>query len=190
MRSKLLLFYITGSILVTIPLIFIKKARLLLVFKFSFEVIIFLITILFIVMLLEFLTFTENDEINLKRIEIIFGVNLNIPYIFLICLFAAYFEEFLFRGYSYILLKNILQLFIKNPLIINIIVTIIISLIFGILHITQGIKCGIFSFLASVIFFISMIISNTIIYAIFAHFLFNFIELTIIIPYQRKKLCN
>ncbi len=189
MKILSFLFYAGGSILVSILLIFIKDVRFLLKFKFSLSSILFLGFTLIIFILLEFLiTNKENDKKNIKQIEIVFGKHPNILYLFFICLLASYFEELFFRGYLYLFLKNLFSIFINNNFAINIIIIVFISFVFGILHISQGIAGFIFSFIASITFFISIIISSTIIYAIIAHFVFNFIELTVIIPYKRKKI--
>jgi hypothetical protein len=43
------------------------------------------------------------------------------------------------------------------------------------------------SFVISIVFFISIFITGTIWYAVTFHFIFNFIELTFVFPYQKKN---
>jgi len=183
-----LLFYFAGAIISSILIIFIKEIRPFFLFRYSLKTILFLILSLISFIILDFSFANEKEEKNnLHQIENIFGPKPAILYVLIICLVGAYVEEILFRGYLYILFKNILYIFIKDKIIIEIIVIILISLIFSLLHISQGISGAIFSFIASIIFFISIFISSTIIYAMIFHFLFNFIEFLFIIPYKRKK---
>ena len=188
-----ILFYFFGSVILTIPIlifIFFKIDNLyfkniidILIFKFNLFTVIFLIIVFILIMVFELFFFDkESFENNLRNIELLLGEKNNIFLNFILCFFTGYFEEVLFRGYLYYLVL----ILSKSLFFGNILSIILISLIFGFLHITQG-KIGIIaSSIISIIFFISIVISNTIWYAIIFHFIFNFVELSFIFPYQKR----
>jgi membrane protease YdiL (CAAX protease family) len=197
-----ILFYFIGCVLVTIPVVlaFIKPAdryflfvffRDIFVFKFNPLMIIILAVLFGIIIMIDcdILIKSETVEKNVRNIEILLGQTNNIPLNFVLCLFTGYFEETLFRGILYSFILIFFQLFVQGtvPIVISVALT---SMIFALFHITQG-KIGLIaSFIISIIFFISIFITRTIWYAVAVHFLFNFIELSFIFPYQKKKICQ
>ena len=125
---------------------------------------------------------SENFKNNDRNITLLIGVKHNAFLNLILSLLSGYFEELLFRGYFFLLLS----LLIPN-IYINIL---IVSITFGFLHITQKKSGVILTTIISIIFFISIIISKTILYAMIFHALFNFVELSIIYPYQKRKIIN
>jgi len=121
----------------------------------------------------------DTFENNYKNITNLIGNKHNIFLNLVLSFLSGYFEELLFRCYLFLLL---------NLIIPNIFINItIISIIFGLLHITQKSIGVILSFVISIFFFLSILLSNTVIYAMVFHGLFNFIELSFIFPYQLSK---
>lgn len=183
-------FYLFGSLILLLPIfvkllfrlnnIFLDQLISIIQIKYSFISIILLLSVTIILITYDLLTTDEKMfRKNEKNIIMLLGNKHNIILNFVLCFFTGFFEELFFRGYLFILLS----LFINNLFII----ILIISSTFGILHLTQGLKGVVLSSIISIIFFLSVLISQTIWYAIIFHIIFNFLELTIIYPYQKLK---
>jgi membrane protease YdiL (CAAX protease family) len=194
-----ILFYSAGSIMLLTPVIFFIMTKInkfeifnyiisIMQFKFDILTIFFLLFVFGLILVLDIFFFKDEEHIkkNIKNIEILLGEKNNILLNFILCIFTGFFEEILFRGYLYFLIFMVLNIIF--PFIVAVFISIfIVSVLFGFLHITQG-KIGfIMSALISVIFFVSIIISKTIWYAMVTHFIFNFIELSFVFPSQKKK---
>ncbi len=185
------LFYFISSVIITIPLPLALFCNLdsgfffnlidLLKFKFHLLTLFLLSVLLFLFLLLDSIIYRDKENFKdlEKNITALIGDKNNIFLNFILSFFGGYFEELFFRGYLFLLFK----LFIPN-IFVNIF---IISAIFGFLHITQKTFGVIFSFSVSVLFFISLLLSKTVIYAIFFHIIFNFIELSFIFPMKKAK---
>ena len=200
MKKISLIFYISGTVLATLPLIIYKFVKFqsiifynlinILYIKFNFMTI--LISFFSIIFVIFFDIFFLKNKDQLKKniiiIEQIFGGEINIKLNFILSILSGYFEELLFRGYIYFILIRILEIKgIINNFYADLIIILFISLFFGILHVVQGKEAFLISFLISIILFISIKISSSIWYAILTHSIINFIEFTFIIPYQKKK---
>jgi membrane protease YdiL (CAAX protease family) len=192
-----LIFYITGTIILFLPVFLFSKvyffSLLTNILKFNFSIISILILFFsfsaFIILDIFLLDDKNLIQRNIRNIEMLLGEKQNIFLNLILCIFTGFFEEILFRGYIYFGLILLLKIFLPNlaALIISVLV---LSIIFGLFHITQGIPGLIVTTLISVVFCITLIFSNTIWYAIIVHFIFNFIELSFIVPYQKKRLEN
>lgn len=201
MKKIAIFFYVTGSILVTLPLIIFQRLQIksiiinniINMLNFKLNILTILILFLSITIIILFDIFLLKNKSQLKKniimIEQIFGEKINIKLNTILSLLSGYFEELLFRGYMYFFLIRILYKngFINN-LYIELIIISFISSIFALFHMVQGKEAFFISFLISIIFFISIKLSSSIWYAILAHSTINFIEFTFIIPYQKKKL--
>jgi membrane protease YdiL (CAAX protease family) len=193
-----IVFYIIGSILVSIPVIlafhfetigFFSYIKDIFIFKFNLLTIILFI-IFFIILILADSIAINNQKViknNIRNIELLLGGKNNIFLNFVLCIFTGFFEETAFRGLLFSFFNIIIKLFLSgmNSLILSIL---LVSIIFALFHITQGWIGLVMSFIISVLFFVSIIISKTIWYAVIIHFLFNFIELSFVLPYQKKNL--
>ena len=192
-----ILFYIAGSIVSSIPLFlsfyfeneFFSYIRKLVYFNMNVFAITGLSLFFGLVILFDmfFMTKSENIKRNFRNIEMLLGTRNNILLNFILCLFTGYFEEMLFRGILYYLLY-ILACFFLSPVFAMIVAVSTVSITFAVFHITQGIPGLVMSFIISVVFFISIFISGTIWYAALFHLIFNFMELTFVIPYQKKLI--
>ena len=199
MKKISLIFYISGTVLATLPLIIYKFVKFqsiifynlinILYIKFNFMTI--LISFFSIIFVIFFDIFFLKNKDQLKKniiiIEQIFGGEINIKLNFILSILSGYFEEILFRGYLYLSLIRIFKINDINNFHTELILILFISLLFALFHINQGKTTFIISFLISVIFFVTIKLSLSIWYAILTHSIINFIEFTFIIPYQKKK---
>jgi membrane protease YdiL (CAAX protease family) len=195
-----ILFYLAGSVLVTIPVLLAFFSRqggfeifdfIKVVFIFKFNVFALLALILFfgLVLLSDLSIFikTHDAENTIRNVTMLLGERNFISLNLILCILTGYFEETLFRVIMYSL--TLILLMIILPVFIAIILSVIlISAVFSVFHMTQGVTGLVTSFVISVIFFISILVTQTIWYAVAFHFLFNFIELSFVFPYQKKKL--
>jgi membrane protease YdiL (CAAX protease family) len=201
MKKISLFFYITGSLLLTLPIIIYKLFQskstiinnLINIFNFRLDIITILLILSSIILIIfyDILFFNNKNQLskNLILIEQIFGKKFDIKLILVLSLLSGYFEELLFRGYLYFSLNRILEVInIFNAFYSDLIIILFISILFALLHIIQGKEIFIISLLISIIFFISIKASNSIWYAVLTHSIINFIEFSFIIPYQKKKL--
>lgn len=155
-------------------------------FNFDLITVIFLTVSMSLVMTID-LRFTQNTEKFKKNrtINDIFPEETKIYSKFIVSSLSGFFEEIFFRGYLFYLPSLFLgKLFYNSVVYITVIV--LISIIFGLLHINQGMSAAALSGAVSIIFFISIKLSSSLWYPIFYHFLFNFIQLAFILPYNRK----
>jgi len=196
---SIIFIYLLLSIIFILPVIiyqlFFAEKRIPLIsplaaaFNLNFDIrsLIFLTVTMSIVMIIDVL-FIQNSE-NLKKnktIDDIFPEDTKLHLKFIVSLLSGFFEEIFFRGYLFFLPSLFLgELFYNRAVYISIIVT--ISIIFGVLHINQGKSAAALSVAVSIIFFISLKLSSSIWYPIVYHFLFNFIQLAFILPYNRNK---
>ena len=203
MKKITLIFYISGSILVTLPLIIfqILQSKSIIInniinilhLKFNITTILLLLLTIILIILLDIFFLRNKNQLkkNITMINQIFGTKLNIKLNLLLSILSGYFEELLFRGYIYFILIRILEIKgIINNFYADLIIILFISLFFGILHVVQGKEAFLISFLISIILFISIKISSSIWYAILTHATINFIEISFIIPYQKKKFLS
>ncbi len=201
MKKISLIFYISGSIILTLPVILFKIFSInlkiinniyeILHFNFNSITILFLFFSISILFLYDIFFYKNNNQLkkNIILLEHIFGTKTNIKLNLLLSFLSGYFEELLFRGYLYYLLLNII--IIKdyyNNIYAELIIFFLISLLFALFHVIQGKEIFIISFLISIVFLISIKLSSSIWYAVLTHSIINFIELTFIIPYQRNKI--
>jgi membrane protease YdiL (CAAX protease family) len=181
-------FYLFGCILTILPVFifqidYFKIIKNLFNNNFHLLIIIILIFFLIIILLTDYLvTKKDNLDILTKNINFINGGNNNNYINLILCIFVGVFEELLFRGYAYSLI-----IILKCNLFFIIVIVFVFSIIFSILHITQG-KIGlIFSFVISILLFVTIFVTRSIWYAIVFHFLIDFIELSVIYPLQKRR---
>lgn len=195
------MFYILGSILLTLPLLFYKIKPynfnfikdILIIFQFNFNLMILLLLIFgsIVFFIYDVFIFKDKDQLkkNIIMFEEIIGGKRNVGLNLILSILSGYFEELLFKGYMYYVLINIIKITnIFNDIYLEVIIIIFVSIIFALFHIVQGKEVFIVSFLLSLLFFISIKLTDSIWYAISFHSIINFIELTFIIQYQKKSL--
>ncbi|MBN2545645.1 MAG: CPBP family intramembrane metalloprotease [Spirochaetes bacterium] len=188
------MLYLIFSIIAIMPLFFFDKTAFissilnLLIFKINFYSIIIVTIAVCLILIYDFF---EKYSLFLKEklllFENIFGPNPLVIETLIISLLSGFFEELLFRGYLYFFSLFIFKFFISDTLLIEFFSILIISIIFGLFHVVQGVKAFLFSILISIVFFISINLSNTLYYAIFSHAFFNFIEIKFIYTYKIEK---
>ena len=201
-KKLTLLFYTTGSILFSLPILFysitgfknIFLNNILLLFKPNFEAkTLFLMLFLTFIIIIYDLFFLKNEKQIKKNIllfETVFGKHNDIRFNFFISLLSGYMEELIFRGYIYLLLITLFKEIMTSVIYLDAVFIIIISLVFALFHIIQGKTALYASFIISIVFFISIKMSDTILYAIGTHALINFLELSIVVPYQKKRITS
>lgn len=197
-KNILVIIYLIGSILITMPSLFllkfenivIKEVNKALFFNFdlrSIIITIFSITIIILLDIIYFLNFKYKNRNNTLINKLFEKRNFVLDPVF--SFLTGYFEEIFFRGYLYLLLlitiSNIINI---NEITISLIVMIFISIIFGLFHLTQGLIAFFLSLVMSMIFFLTIKISGTIWYAIIGHALFNYIEITFVLPWQKSYI--
>ncbi|MCK4799319.1 MAG: CPBP family intramembrane metalloprotease [Spirochaetes bacterium] len=204
-KNIILTSYFIGSIIVSIPILisiagawgyislkydFFDSILNIIHFRFSFITLLILFIAISTALVIDMFFFKNKKQFNknLHVLENIFGKKINIFFNFSLSLLAGYFEELVFRVYLYLFLLFIIQKITTLFFYVDIVIIILISLIFAFLHILQGKLAFILSFIFSIIFFISIKLSNCIWYAIIAHAVFNFLELAIIFPLHKKQL--
>jgi membrane protease YdiL (CAAX protease family) len=201
MKKYILIFYITGSIIATLPLIisvffpfggqYLEKIKTILSFKYDLNSIVLMITAIITLLLIDSYLFSNIKYLkrNSRLLNSALGEKDTKFNIFL-SLFTGYFEEILFRGYFFIFSIYLFNAFFhfSNEIMSVFAAVALVSVVFGMFHVVQGMIGALVSFVFSIIFFLTMLKSGCLWYAIAGHALFNFIELTFVFPSNKKKL--
>ncbi|HOF01893.1 MAG TPA: CPBP family intramembrane metalloprotease [Spirochaetota bacterium] len=197
--SSIIFIYLSLSIIFVLPIIIyilffpgkevVFLTPLAATFNFNFNIpsLVFLTVSISLVMVIDIIFIQDSENLKKNRIiNEVFPDETKLYSKFIVSFLSGFFEEIFFRGYLFYLPSLFLgELFYNKA--VYIVVIVLISVIFGILHITQGKTAAALSGAVSIIFFISIKLSSSIWLPIIYHFLFNFIQLSVVLPYNRKK---